>query len=341
MAELVSILIPAFNAEKWIQHAINSALNQTWPYKEIIIFDDGSTDNTFQVARRFESRLVKVVKLYHSGAGAARNGALAFAQGDYIQWLDADDILAPNKIALQMQKIKSYHNSRLLFSSAWATFYFRIYKAKFIPSPLWQDLESFDWIYKKIDKGSWMAIETWLVSRKLTELTGPWNEGLSLDIDGEYFCRVVAASEGVLFIPDAKCYCGIYNLKSISTSANISDHKLESLLLSTDLQNKCLLSLETSVRTRAACLNNLQRNLIYYYPEKQELLDRINNLAHELGGKLSPPDLNWKYNWIRKLFGWKSAKRAKYLLWVAKTMVYKNWDRLISIIFPNFIHKSE
>src|SRR5277367_2921044 len=95
---LVSIVIPAYNAEKWIADTLRSAIAQTWPYKEIIVVDDGSTDRTVEVARRFASKQVVVVSKENHGAAAARNDALRLSQGDYIQWLDADDILAPDKI---------------------------------------------------------------------------------------------------------------------------------------------------------------------------------------------------------------------------------------------------
>ena len=67
MQPLVSILIPAFNAERWIGEAVQSALGQTWSRKEIIIVDDGSTDNTLTLAKRFESRLLKVLHHDHQG----------------------------------------------------------------------------------------------------------------------------------------------------------------------------------------------------------------------------------------------------------------------------------
>ena len=123
MAQLVSILIPAYNAEKWIRDTINSALSQTWPKKEVIIVDDGSTDNTLQIARQFESKSVKVITQENMGACVARNKALSFAQGDYIQWLDADDLLAPDKISQQLKYAGDGRNSQILLSSAWCRFY--------------------------------------------------------------------------------------------------------------------------------------------------------------------------------------------------------------------------
>jgi glycosyltransferase involved in cell wall biosynthesis len=85
MKPLVSILIPAYNAEQWIAQTLRSALGQTWPRKEIIVVDDGSSDNTAETARRFDSKEVSVVSVENRGAAGARNHAMQLAQGDYIQ----------------------------------------------------------------------------------------------------------------------------------------------------------------------------------------------------------------------------------------------------------------
>ena len=76
MKPLVSILIPAYNADEWIHQTIESAVRQTWPRKEIIVLDDGSTDGTVQVARRFASQGVKVVSTKNRGLSAAINHAV-------------------------------------------------------------------------------------------------------------------------------------------------------------------------------------------------------------------------------------------------------------------------
>src|SRR5690349_18204647 len=99
MRPLVSILVPAYNAEKWLGDTLRSALAQTWDRKEIIVIDDGSDDRTLSVARSFESDILKVFTQAHQGAAAARNFAFRKSSGDYIQWLDADDLLASDKIA--------------------------------------------------------------------------------------------------------------------------------------------------------------------------------------------------------------------------------------------------
>ncbi|PYK71260.1 MAG: hypothetical protein DME42_11085 [Verrucomicrobia bacterium] len=81
MTPLVSILIPAYNAERWIGDTIQSALAQTWPRAEVIIVDDGSRDRTFQTARQFASKTVSVVTQENQGASAARNRAFELSQG--------------------------------------------------------------------------------------------------------------------------------------------------------------------------------------------------------------------------------------------------------------------
>ncbi len=76
--------------------------------------DDGSTDQTAEIARRFASKQVAVVSTENRGAAAARNHALQLSQGDYIQWLDADDLLAPDKIERQLAALREVENRRIL-----------------------------------------------------------------------------------------------------------------------------------------------------------------------------------------------------------------------------------
>ena len=99
MKPLVSILIPAYNAEEWITDTLRCAIAQTWEPKQIIVVDDGSTDRTLAIARQFESDQFRVVTQKNQGAAATRNQALSLCRGDYIQYLDADDLIAPDKIS--------------------------------------------------------------------------------------------------------------------------------------------------------------------------------------------------------------------------------------------------
>src|SRR5262245_38934097 len=148
MNPLVSILIPAYNAEAWIADTLRSAVAQTWPRKEIIVVDDGSKDQTANIAKQFSAQGVRVVTQKNQGAAAARNTAFSLSTGDYIQWLDADDLLAPDKIAKQMEAAEQCHSKRMLLSSAWAPFMHRCHRARFVPTALWCDLSSVEWLVR-------------------------------------------------------------------------------------------------------------------------------------------------------------------------------------------------
>jgi glycosyltransferase involved in cell wall biosynthesis len=111
----ISILIPCFNAERWIAQSIESALAQTWPDKEVIVVDDGSTDNTLKIIRRFEGR-VRWETGPNRGGGAARDRLMRLARGEWLQYLDADDVLLPEKVARQVEFLEQHPNCDIVCS---------------------------------------------------------------------------------------------------------------------------------------------------------------------------------------------------------------------------------
>jgi glycosyltransferase involved in cell wall biosynthesis len=327
MPPLVSILIPAFNAQDWIADTIRSALAQTWPNKEIIVVDDGSTDQTLSVARQFAPRGVSVVSQTNQGAAAARNHALSLSKGDYIQWLDADDVLAPDKIARQMEVLNRCSSKRTLASSAWGRFYHRLDRACFDPTPLWCDLSPAEWLLRKLEQNIFMQTMSWLVSRELTVAAGPWDTRLLGDDDGEYFGRLLLASDRVLFVPEAKSYWRMSGSGSLSNIGR-SGKKMEAHFLSMELHIKYLQSLEDSERVRAACLFYLQIWLPCFYPERPDIVRQMEQLASTLGGKLAAPQLSWKYAWIQRIFGWTAAKQTQLCYNQYKSAMLRAWDKL-------------
>ena len=100
----VSVVIPAYNAQRYIGRAIDSVLGQTHPAQEIIVVDDGSTDGTCSVVEGYGDR-VRLIRQDNAGAGAARNAGITTGQGEWIAFLDADDEWLPEKLALQMDQL--------------------------------------------------------------------------------------------------------------------------------------------------------------------------------------------------------------------------------------------
>ena len=328
MKPLVSILIPAFNAEQWLPDTLRSAIAQTWDRKEIIVVDDGSTDQTLAIARTFESGCVKVFTQKNQGAAATRNNAFSLSQGDYIQWLDADDLLAPEKVARQMEALGDSTNKLTLLSGSWGRFWHRPQCASFVPTALWSDLSKAEWLIRKMGQNLYMQTASWLVSRELTEAAGPWNIRLLGDDDGEYFCRVLLASNGVRFVPEAKVYYRASGSSSLSYIGN-SDKKREAQWVSMQLHIRYLRSLDDGATARAACVKFLQNWMEFFYPERLDIFGQAEEMAKALGGQLEAPRLSWKYSWIKALFGWRIARRAQLFLRNLRWSLVRSWDKTL------------
>ncbi|MEO7863562.1 MAG: hypothetical protein ABIU05_24620, partial [Nitrospirales bacterium] len=221
-------------------------------------------------------------------------------------------------------------SKRTLLSSPWGHFYYRPKKAVGSPTFLWRDLEPADWLFHKVNENLWMTLQSWLVSRELSQMAGPWDTRLCTDDDGEYFCRVILACERIKFVPEAFSYVSTVNAGSLSKNIHLSKNKLDSQFESMCLHIQYLRSMEDSQRTRAACLKYLQRWLIYFYPEHADIVARANRLANELGGQLQTPELGWKWDWIRRLFGWAVAKRISFAMRRTSVFPSKSWDYVLS-----------
>lgn len=327
MEPLVSILIPAYNAQRWIADSIESAIAQTWRKREIVVVDDGSTDRTAQIARQYASSTVSVVTQVNQGAAAARNKAFSLCQGDYIQWLDADDLLHPAKVETHVRKIEDCRSRRTLLSGAWAYFRYRKRIAHFEPSPLWHDLTPLEWLLSKMGQNLHMQTDNWLVSRELSTAAGPWDTRLSMDDDGEYFCRVIMASDGIQFVPDARSYYRGAGFDSVS-HIGVSNKKLESLFLSMKLHIGYLRSMEDSERTRSACRTYIRTWRHEFCPHRLDIVHQLQQMNAELGGRLDEePRLSWKYNWMVKTLGWTAARRAQLVMPKLRARLNIEWDK--------------
>src|SRR5258708_23557654 len=278
--------------------------------------------------RRFESDCVRVFTQSNRGAAAARNSAFSLCRGDYVQWLDADDLLAPDKIAVQMELAQRFGNKRTLISSSWGRFMYRHNSARFIPTGLWSDLSPAEWLLRKMGQNLHMQTATWLVSRELTKAAGPWNTQLLGDDDGEYFCRVLLQSDGVRFVREATVYYRASGAGSLSYVGR-SDRKREAQWRSMELHIGYLRSLEDSPRVRDACVKYLQNWFLCFYPERPDIVKQADKIARTMGGKLEVPRLSWKYSWMKVLLGSGPAYRARVFLPRVRSSLQRSCDKAL------------
>src|SRR5205085_5855032 len=202
---LVSVLIPCFNGGRFIEETLRSVLSQDYGRLEVIVVDDGSTDNSVAVVKQFPN--VKLIQQANTGVTIARNVALAHSHGDFIQYLDADDLLSADKISRQVRRLTG--NETCIATAEWGRFYSHPSEARFAPDATWTDLPPLDWLARSGENGLGMMYPAlWLIPRGLVEQVGPWNAelGRARGEDMEYFTRIVLKASKVLFCSGARTY---------------------------------------------------------------------------------------------------------------------------------------
>lgn len=322
MAEpLVSIIIPVYNAGRYLEETIKSALTQTWPNKEIIIIDDGSTDSSLTIAKNFAGESLTIAQQQNKGASAARNKGLSIAKGEYIQFLDADDLLAPDKIASQVNSLnKSPRHVSLCHTVHFAD---GAHHQKQKVNPEWysHDFDDpIDFLIKLY--ASWEIIygyggmiqpNAWLTPAEVIKKAGPWNEQLSVDDDGEFFCRVILASDGVRFSDTINYYRKHSNHKSLS--ALKSSKGLESSLLAADLKYDHLSRQGKDQKLIDKIFAMIYNDLaVRAFPKHKAVSDRAAKRARELMPEHRyNPYQNAFPHILSNLIGWKAVSYIQYL----------------------------
>ncbi len=268
-APLVSVVIPAYNGSRFISQTLTSVLRQTWFNLEIIVVDDGSTDDTVTRIRSFSDARIKLVETRNQGATGARNLGFRNSTGDWIQFLDHDDLLHSRKIEIQMRRLLASEPGSVACGS-WETFDAAASEAQRQAQALWRDGEPFEWLLSARGGDGIMPTGAWLAPRKLIERAGPWNETLvrNTDDDGEFYSRVVLASERVLFCEDAIFYyrnAGPGNLRM-----SRSENSVKSLLRTQEIYEERLLAVENTARSRRAAAYGYASFLEMIYPSHPE-----------------------------------------------------------------------
>ncbi len=214
--KLVSVIIPCFNAEQWIADAIESCLTQTYPAIEVIVIDDGSTDQSLKIIEHYANKITwKTID--HKGGSHARNFGMTLANGEYIQFLDADDYILPEKIERQVQCLEQtradivYGDWRYQRHLSDGGFFLD----KIMVSGKQEN------ILEALLRDWWVAVAGLLYTKNSIEKSNGWDEALEAAQDRDFLLSAVINGATVVYQPG--CYA-IYrrpNHPTVSYSSKI------------------------------------------------------------------------------------------------------------------------
>ena len=198
--QLVSVIIPNYNKGEYLKECLDSVTSQGEIVKEIIIVDDHSDDNSWEILLDYSNRFdyVKIFKNPKKGAQSARNYGFLKSSGKYIQWLDSDDILGSNKIEKQAIVLEQKNTLSVAFCG-WSHFSENINEGIPRESKIWKDYQNpINWLIDAWSSGNMLVPSCWLVPQRIcAQLT--WNETILKNQDGLYFFDVLMKSQELVF----------------------------------------------------------------------------------------------------------------------------------------------
>lgn len=215
MQKLVSVIIPCYNAQRWISEAIDSCLKQTYPHIEVIVIDDCSTDNSMEIIKSYGDKIIWERLPENKGGSYARNRGFALSKGEYIQFLDADDLILPAKIERQVNFLEEtgadavYGDWRYQgHQSNGVIFLDQIEK----PGTQTDILQS-------LIENWWTAVASLFYTRTTVEKSGGWDESLSAAQDRDFFISVVMSGATIVYQPGCYSIYRRYGNVTVSTAS--------------------------------------------------------------------------------------------------------------------------
>lgn len=308
---LVSVCVPAYNCELFIEQMLSCLCVQTYTNIEIIIVNDGSTDQTGAIIERYNDKRVTLINSANGGASKARNIAFEHSKGEFIIFFDGDDYIEPDFIKKQVELVITDINSVVL--SAWGRFYnndINTFVEERTPKEnmLFSEWIQFYWYNCNPMTNPGRAI----ISRATVLKAGLWNEDLSLNDDLEFFTRIFLNSEKIIFNAEAKFY---YRSGIKGLSSKIGKEAYKSLYKSVIQSINAVISFYgKDKKIMLGCANMLQSFIYLTYPQYQDLLKEANNKIDNL----IKPTYKFEAGGFTKILvdkvGWKLTKRIKSIL---------------------------
>lgn len=314
----VSVIIPVFNAAEYLIDTLNSVCNQTYKNLEIIIVDDGSTDASLEIAKRYDDDRVVVFENTGKGACVARNYGFQLSSGDYIQYLDADDLISLNKIELQIELAKVFGES-YIYSCGYVRFKSDINNEVWHPQYIDKDYDNPKlWLLDSWQEKGIGVVHNWLISENLVRLAGQWNEELLLNQDGEFLSRVILNSKGIKFSSDSRVYYRSGNSNSISQKKKHSFEKASSLLKSYVLYKNSAVMSNSLEELKKGLGHNFLIFVYQYYNHFPKLVEIAKQEFHSLGYPKMWSVGGRRFKIISSLFGFETTIKLRGVVYAFK-----------------------
>jgi glycosyltransferase involved in cell wall biosynthesis len=318
MYPLISVIIPVFNAEPYIQNTIQSILNQTFTDFELIIINDGSTDETEKIIEAITDDRICYYSKKNEGQCKTLNLGLRVSKGQYVKFLDSDDFINPTHLESFVLRIKSLtldERKQYLYLCKWQRFSAINDKWPMNHRPEWSDSDPISFIQKALGNGpDMLPAWQWLIPKHVLELSGHWNEELTLGNDFEFSIRLILASKRIVFCEDAIVY---YRSDSIGNMS--SDTKFEtifSVYKSAQLGITNILGYSSAPAIKRACADKLRIWLISYYPFiEKKFIRKVEKEIVELGGSSMDPGWSKKMRLLSNILGWKYTRILQHYLY--------------------------
>ena len=252
---MLSILMPAFNAERYLPTTLESLLGQDETEFEIVVCDDGSIDRTAAIVASYAARdaRVRLHRQAHAGASAARNAAFSMARGTWILYFDADDVLSPASLGALMRVARAHPED--VVCCAWTHFETDPRARIGGTPPMPGDIPGWLWVESAFLRDYPTYPGSFVVPRRWIERCGGWDERVSYQDDMEFYARILSRVETVRFC-DGALFCYRRGVPG-SVSNTGGRRSSESQWLATRLAVQHLLRARDTRRARRAAARQL------------------------------------------------------------------------------------
>ncbi len=305
----VSVVIPCFNAGAWIDQTLDSVVGQQGVELDVVVVDDGSSDDSRdRVAAWTERAPVRLLTPEPRGAAASRNTGLAASRGAAVQFLDADDLLAPGKLAAQVAALDG-RDDRLACAD-WARFRRETDEVEWPAPGTPTRFEPRSWLAREWRTGAGMLFPArWLIPRALLDRAGGWDESLSLLDDLEFFARLIAHATDLVEVPAARCYYRSNIDGSLSGRKDpVAMASGYAALERTENAVRALLDDDGVRRGLSLCWQRFAQGVP---PHSMALADRAERHAFALHPARLPPEGGLLYRTVARVAGWRWARRMQ------------------------------